>query len=147
MKSFEVTVKHLQGLYYAEAMEYLQHFSIKQLKEIAVGLNLILATNINKANLKHIIYINSLLLLGTPYIDDTWKDIVGIGRKKDLVNYLEKFPDDVLNHIVEKLQINIFDFTRKNIINSIVSEYAKYNCGSRLTNCVCGSRLTNCVCK
>ena len=40
MKPFDVTVKHLQGLYYIEAMEYLQQFSNKQLKEVSEYLGL-----------------------------------------------------------------------------------------------------------
>ena len=126
MKFFEVTVKHLQGLYYAEAMEYLQQFSIKQLKEIAVGLNLILAPNIGRENLKHIIYVKAL------YLKD--RDV--------LVNYLKKLPDKVVNRIVEKMQIQMHPSdTREEAINSIaskyISEYAKCTCGARMTGCIC----------
>ena len=68
MESFGVSVKHLQGLStYKEAMEYLQQFNVKQLRCLAADMNLALNVKLNKFDLKHIIYVNALLLLGTPY--------------------------------------------------------------------------------
>jgi len=61
MKSFNITIEHLQGLNtYGEAMEYLQQFSVKQLRKLAEDLGLSLEVKSDKKTLKHVIYIKSL---------------------------------------------------------------------------------------
>ena len=57
IKSFDVTVKHIKGLHHDGAMEYLQQFSIKQLRTLAEQLNLVLPINISKINIKERIYL------------------------------------------------------------------------------------------
>ena len=126
MKPFDVTVKHLQGLnIYGEAMEYLQQFSVKQLRSLAAEMNLVLDIESNKFDLKHVIYINSLLLLGTPYVDKNWKELSNL-NSQDLVIYLSELPNNCLSIIAEKMQLNLPDFSKQSIIKSIVSNYAKY---------------------
>jgi len=137
LKSFDVTIKHLQGLNtYKEAMEYLQQLEVKQLRCLAADMNLALNVKLDKSDLKHIIYINTLLLLGTPYIDKSWNELVAL-NSQDLVIYLSKLPENCLSAIAEKMQLNLSDFSSQSIIKSIISNYAKCTCGSRLTNCIC----------
>ena len=117
-------------------MEYLQQLEVKQLRCLAADMNLALNVKLDKSDLKHIIYINTLLLLGTPYIDKSWNELVAL-NSQDLVIYLSKLPENCLSAIAEKMQLNLSDFSSQSIIKSIISNYAKCTCGSRLTNCIC----------